>query len=352
MNTPHPIRWEKAYGGIAAKANEFIHSQLPNGKDATFLEFRRHIMRKVPQQGISSMDILFAIWKGVQVYIIEEGIGDLLLNTSLGAVDLKHFNLPYDAIYVDLPPNDFTVSYSMPGYVQTARLEGIYVMQDPITVLDLETIRARVGGMEGIDGVPLRPITFIPVSGIIKESSIPNDDCLFTFPMFFKEGCLRSQVEARMDEFVVRAVNRGADEKDFEALKMNLESFKGAFEWLINIVLYITMPKARVDGGKGNLGIPFKKLVPKPARKSASGTRVFVVGRGIKISPLDACEPGAPKGGTVGAMKRAHWVRGHYRVVPYGPKDTEPRPTRLKWILPFPRGKGKDYIKNMYRVTV
>jgi len=352
MKEPHPIRWERTYDAISKSVYDFFEKRLLNGKDSTFSEYRRQVISMISRQSISSLDITFAMWRGTRIYIIEDGIGDLLLNTSLDSISLKHFNLPFDSIFIDLPQNDFTVSYAMPSEIQTAPLSGVYVLHDPIVTLDKEVMETMIGGGDHLVGVPLKPIIFIPVSDVIKESKIKNDDCLFSFPIFFRNDLLLPQIDWRISEFMSRASLGISTENELEAMKLNMESFKGVFEWLINIVLYITMPKARVDGGKGNQGIPFKKLMNKKQRKMASSKRVYVVGRGIRISPLDTNESGDPREGTKGAKRRAHWVRGHYREVPYGPRDVENRPTRLKWILPFPRGKGKDYIKNLYQVTI
>ena len=87
--------------------------------------------------------------------------------------------------------------------------------------------------------------------------------------------------------------------------------------------------------------------------------KVFIVGRGIKISHLMKKEPGEPRQGRKGIKRSAHMVSGHWREVRYGPMKVdgikvskEKRSTRTRWILPFPRGEGSEYFRNIFKVTV
>jgi hypothetical protein len=373
MRLPHPVRFEKLqkdskiYEGLGIPRVDFesfceqFFGGLPG--EQTFLDYRRSSLGRMPRTGISASDVAYACWRKPRIYMIEEGIGDLLLNTKLGeTVELDHFRFPFMTMYLDLPDSEFEVLYRLSDdEVQVAPLEGIYIIEDNEIVLPKDDVLEFVGMNEKLVGETLRPIAFVlvskPIEGNPHHPSIPMDDCLFTFPMFFKEGPLKPQIEERIDEFIGR--KKAETDVEAEVLERNLEHFNGIFEWLVNIMLYITMPKSRVDGGKGNRGIPLKKLEKnKRKRREIPDENVFIVGRGIKISHISKDEPGTSRQGRKGIKKRAHWVSGHYRRVPYGPMKVDgvkipkdQRPTRTKWILPFPRGEGSDYFRNIFRVT-
>lgn len=373
IRLPHPVRFERLQGnkkfsdqlGIPWVPFESFCKRffdpLPGAK--TFLDYRNSALGSMPRTGISAMDVSYAIWRKPRIYMIEEGIGELLLNTKLGdAVTLNHFRLPFDTIYLDLPDSEFEVRYLLPdGNIQVAPLEGVYILEDTETKLSHEDALTSIGNRPDLIEVELRPLTFIlvskPLEGNPTHPVIPMDDCLFSFPMYFKEGSLKPQIDERIEEFLGR--KKVQTDIDGTALEKNLEHFEGIFEWLVNIMLYITMPKSRVDKGKGNKGIPLKKLEKnKKKRRGMPDKKVFVVGRGIKISHLMKRDPGAPQQGRKGVKRQLHMVSGSWRDVRYGPMkidgvkiQKEKRPFRHKWILPYPRGKGSEYFRNIFRVT-
>jgi hypothetical protein len=378
MRLPHPVRFERLQGNkkhyerqgipwipFESFCQKFFET-LPGTK--TFLDYRTSYLGTMPRTGISATDVSYAIWRKPRIYMIEEGIGELLLNTKLGdIVTAEHFRLPFETMYIDLPDNDFEVRYRLhDGGVQVGPLDGIYVLEDGEITFTTKDIENLVGSNENLAGRPLRPVTFILVSGQAQgpktfgqeqRGELPMDDCLFSFPMFFHEGSLKPQIDTRVDEFLSR--KKVETDVDADVLEKNLEHFKGIFEWLVNISLYITMPKSRIDRGKGNLGIPLKKLEKnKKARRGMPGNKVFVVGRGIKISHLMKKELGTQRSGKKGAKRQAHWVSGHWKNVRYGPMKIdgvkipkEQRSSRNRWILPFPRGEGSEYFRNIFNVT-
>lgn len=378
MRLPHPVRFERLQGNKAhhdrlgipwipfeSFCNRFFET-LPGGK--TFLNYRTSYLGNMPRTGISATDVSYAIWRKPRIYMIEEDIGELLLNTRLGdIVTTEHLRFPFEAMYIDLPASDFEVRYRLEnGGVQVGPLEGIYILEDDEITFTAEEVKGLTGSSENLAERPLRPVTFILVSGQAQgpktlgqkqRGELPMDDCLFSFPMFFHDGPLKTQIDTRVGEFL----GRKKAETDVEAsvLEKNLEHFKGIFEWIVNIAMYITMPKSRIDRGKGNLGVPLRKLEKnKKKRRRIPDSTAFIVGRGIKISHLTEKESGESRHGQGGAKRQAHWVSGHWKDVRYGPMkidgvkvSKEKRSFRNRWMLPYPRGEGSEYFRNIFKVT-
>lgn len=363
---PHPIRVEnllkkekymKSSMSFETICQRYFET-LPDDKN--FIAYRRSVMGKVSQNMIAANDMAYALWRKPRIYMIEEGIGELLMNTKLGdIVELEHFNLPFDSMYLDLPESEYMVSYGLPdGRQQVGTLDGVYILQDKVITSD--DPRKYVTELFPSSHKDFRPITFVLVSKEIEgEMSIgvEMDDCLFSFPIFLHEGRLGSQIDEKVNAIIAKRCKIDQTTTG-SALHNNVDNFRGIFGWLVNIILYITMPKSRVDRGKGGEGIPLHKLLPKKQRKSAPSNKVFVVGKGIKISHLTEKKRGPERGTGTRIKERAHWVSGHYRNVRYGPMiedghriEKEKRKTRLRWVLPFPRGEGSEYFRNLFRVT-
>lgn len=371
MRIPHPVRFERLQGNKAHHEKMGIpwipfesfcrnmFEPLPGEK--SFLDYRRSSLGAMPRTGIAASDVAYACWRKPRIYLIEEGIGELLLNTKLGdIVSLDHLKFPFFTMYLDLPDSEFEVRYRLgDGSVQVGPLEGIYILEDNEITMSKEDLVGLADTRPELVDRSLRPVVFILVSKSIEGQGIlPMDDCLFTFPMFFHEGSLKPQIDRRVEEFLGR--KKAEDDVDTEVLEKNLNHFKGIFEWLVNIMLYITMPKSRVDRGKGNQGVPLKKLEKnKRKRREIPDKNVFIVGRGIKISHLIKKGQKEARSGKTGVKRQAHLVSGHWRDVRYGPMKVdgvkvpkEKRSFRHRWMLPYPRGEGSEYFRNIFKVTV
>lgn len=297
--------------------------------DGSFLEYRRLVLPAFYSTGlthvqamhqIAPMDVLFADWRGPAIFILERDIGELLLNTSMGDTELDDLRLPFPTMYIELPDNDFKVAF---GEEDIGTLRGVYILEDP----------EKEGG---------KPVTFIFVSHFVSDT--PMDDCIVSYPVYFKEGPLRPQIEER-----IRRMESEGDESE-AVRETNRQVFEGTFGWIMSILFYLTTPEARIDWGKDRKGVPIRKMLPKKKRKHAPSDRVFPVGRGIVIRSRPPRGEGAgEKTGTgTGIRRQAHWVSGHFRRVAYG---AERKMRRIKWIAPFVRGEGSEHLRpGVYRV--
>jgi hypothetical protein len=308
-------------------ADTFESMAIPlSHTNGTFLSYRNMALSRFYSAGsshemamsaIAPMDILFADWRGLAIFIIERDIGELLLNTSMGDVELEDFRLPFPTIYLEMPESDFKVAYRE----DVGTLRGVYILEDP-------------PGQRGT------PVTFIFVSHSVSEE--PFDDCIVSYPLFLRDGAILPQIQKRVNEFK-------SNDRAWAGEAINTKTFVEAFGWIMSILFYITTPDARIDWGKKRRGVPFKKTRPKSKRKHLPSDPVYPVGRGIVIgSTSGVSEGGRGEGSETGVRRRAHWVSGHFRRVPYGP---ERRRRRIRWIRPFVRGEGSEHVRpGLYRV--
>lgn len=150
--------------------------------------------------------------------------------------------------------------------------------------------------------------------------------------------------EARVSEWTERKFLPEQDLKQLDA-----DASTAMRRLLVNFLLYLQALKDN------------KREVP--VKKRHKGTVDFYevplltpeTGRTVRLDRelMDAARDWAHS-----ARQPARWklrsqvvVMGHYRDVPYGPLNVEPRPTRRRWIEPYRRGpEDKDPVAHTYKV--
>lgn len=173
---------------------------------------------------------------GSQIYVVSDSLEWALLNTKLKNYPSEQLRLPFPAIYVALPER-FRVYHWKTGWHEA---EGAYVVEDEVTAYRSWRIM---------------------MVGKSKDKKVLDDDAIFHFVVELPKGMtVDESLDYTFSKFsstqpnvveeitvggVKRKLVRGHPSPDhFEEYSKLLASMKPVFEYIMNIVIYTTLPDA------------------------------------------------------------------------------------------------------------
>jgi hypothetical protein len=174
-----------------------------------------------------------------------------------------------------------------------------------------------------------------------------NNDALLHFKMSLRNG-------EKIEACVARAEAEMTSQKVSETFKKWIPHWRNTFRFILNVVLYATMPDADVktlivDPETRKLFERIQKL-PKGSSKrealknrlkEADQTKVKILGGSILLDRTFS--DAGPDGETEGRKLSVQYIRsGHWRNQPYGPKRTL---VKQQWIKPTWVGSKDSPIK-------
>lgn len=252
---------------------------------------------------------------GKKVYEVSPGLGERLSHTEVRGVDASMLKLPYPSFFVNVPKAAGLEVWNQDSGWHP--VEGMYVTEDP----DVEGARAWR----------------LLIVGTPKGNNEFNDALWHMAVILPAEGDLEDIVQATRHRFD-SAVQKHPHLANFKDRWLEI------FRWLLNTVLYATMPDMRAENVVGNkeakqLLDRINKLPKNSEKREALKQRLrgmelqrrTILGSNIKYDKHEPRE-GQP------LMVRT-WVQGFWRHQPYGPKGSL---RRLQWIQPYWRGPLGD----------
>lgn len=255
---------------------------------------------------------------GENTYEVSSGLGDRLAHTEVRGLTTDDVRLPFPNIYIIVPPeaglkiSDATSSEQI--------CNGFYVTED----------------LNGGRGRTWRVLAL----GASSNAKDPFDDALFHFSMTLPNG-------QDLDETLMKQEERSSITTTWARSDSSRELYKrvwrNLFQFVLNVVLYITYPDARKEYVIGN---PEARRLSEQMRKHPKGSNKYerarerlreiqqqrrvYLGRGLE--PLTDNEgTGTPRGPLTIRVK----VAGHWKMQPHGPNNSL---RKIIWREPFWRG--------------
>ena len=276
---------------------------------------------------------------GSPTYAPSDGLSQALLHTEFKDLITDQVRLPHKTIYIHAPDTCSLQVHNDDSGWHT--LDGIYVTE--ASIFEKDGIGERiwrvmvVGRHKEIESDELDFLSKIE----------HNNDALLHFKMSLRSGekieaCV-ARAEAEMNSQIVS-----------ETFKKWIPHWRNAFRFILNVILYATMPDADVktlivDPETRKLFERIQKL-PKGSSKrealknrlkEADQTKVKILGGSILLDRTFS--DASPDGETEGRKLSVQYVRsGHWRNQPYGPKRTL---VKQQWIKPTWVGSKDSPIK-------
>lgn len=256
---------------------------------------------------------------GAVTYEVSRGLTERLLATELRGVHGDDIRLPFRALVFRIPKGL--------SLIRRERVQGevpamLTIAEEPWTGDD--------EAMRGAERV-----------WHVSHWAIDNrDEGNFSFPFFVWDGLPWGEVMARNLRMIETTPHRlNTHEED--------PPLSGLMAWVANVLVYLTLPEARVVKGEGN-----KELADLQQRlqKAKGSTReaikarlrrlrpqpVFRVGEGILPLPTSAPIPEA------GALSVRELVKGHYKRQAHGEGNAQ---RKVIWVQPYWRGPDPEDIQ-------
>lgn len=270
---------------------------------------------------------------GKRVYEVSPGLAVKLRDTELRGLQADDLRLPYEAIYITVPPEaDLKIWNEVSGWHQCI---GIYAVDDPIGVgSDLDRDQ-RIDPFIRLDTRMLR-LLIVGEDKNKSNSVSKSDDAVFFFALPLKPGTSLDEVIGAM---------RAMDHED-----PNDTVWIEIFRWTMNCIIYAT----NWDSGEKIWQNKEARQLRDRIKKLSAGKKKSNLAR--KLNDIDKqerillgktividrhVEPGESLSATIprGPLTVKTRVSGHWRKQPYGPGRQE---RRLQWIEPFWRGIGQQ----------
>ena len=269
-----------------------------------------------------------------RVFMVEKGLTQRLLHTSIDKIDAQFVRSPFESLYVSLPYNDeLLIPNVMTGEHKVC---GFYIYSSQV---DGDTIHTRSyvngGYIKASEKFGTRDLHLLKVLAVGRPKvdmgdGLDKDDAMFYAMFMFKDG---ADLLQQVHEQCVAHCLSAQDAPYLEAL----------MAFLTNLLLYISSPSAALERVGAKYAMVDKRASDKEKSKAdaknvgVSKISVISIGAGISVlagmdghyseTPLLARAIGCPR-----------WlVRGHWRAQAFGAGRTQHRP---QWIQPYAKGKG------------
>jgi hypothetical protein len=278
---------------------------------------------------------------GAQSFVVGSRLQEMLANTSLSKVGVDELHLPYQGFYVAFPASPWKVwGGDRTGWHD---LSGVYV-----TTTDSK-----------VDGV--RRIMFFVWGNDNELSTHAGDDASVWFNVDMDRAQKHRDVESYVldmmtnDEglhFEIEGCRRPEIQESSRELAVNVVRI------VFNLAQYLSSEGAEAEARKNRQGTRQRARLAKKFKK-AKGPRkkalqeqldrlgtlgvVTFVGPSIEKSYQESSRKAS------GRTVRRHWVRGHWKMVRFGPRDEAPS-YRRKWLQPYERGEGEMVPSRDYHV--
>lgn len=272
---------------------------------------------------------------GQQAYVIGPRVQDLLHETDLSAVPVAFLKLPYECIYVSLPPSEWKIW----GGDRTGwhTVGGVYMTTGP------SVLTMVFWGKEN------------------EKSLYVGDDANFWATMDLSQ-CLTSGPEdtrtINLEESVRSMMSRWTDESDLdpemrgrtdEILAHQLENVRHIVRVCVNMVLYLNSsdPETSVVNEGGPNEDKRKRLKREARKKGKKGDlarrrlKAMTEARIVWIGPsLERRPKSVMLKPVTGRTCRPHWRKGHFHAYWVGSRKDDGGNLRkgshqiLKWVAP------------------
>lgn len=261
---------------------------------------------------------------GTKVYLPSRGLAEQLYYTELDGLTVENLQLPYKAIYIMVPD---TANLKIWNHISDwHKVVGVYVVED-----------ARHGH---------RNWRFL-VCGERKALTEPLDknisnDALVYFSVALPAGMALEKAIATTQKGVDK--DRGTSPLINEAFSTTKNDWKDIFQWVMNVVMYITSDEAEFESFVANkdarqLIDRIKKLPSKSKKRRRLQdqlNRIRLRRRTILgKSEERVLKPGKKRGGWT--LEYEVLVKGHRKQQAYGPGWAY-----RKWIRIRPYTKGPE----------
>lgn len=277
-------------------------------------------------------------FSGKRVYEVTAGLAEKLANTRLRGLTCGDLRLPFESIYIAIPPHANLRLFNMETGWHKAI--GVYITEDKEHG-DVRTLQYMVVGeiKEEITGV---------VNNNASTATLVIDDALFHFSLDLTDPARSidaaiSERKEEMEGLFRHYTTKGAKVEELT------EEWRKVYEWTTNVLLYATWPDADVEHVQMNKDFRqlwnrienLKARVPKnnPKLKDMRATlrtldprNRVILGRGVT---LDSVREEMARNG--GAMTVRIRVEGHWQHYWHGPKDGE-RIRIRQWKAPYWKG--------------
>lgn len=261
-----------------------------------------------------------------------------LLATDLKGAVVGDLKLPYDAFYVEVPPQVFYLYDKRTGWHE---VRALTVVKGAITERTVEIARLNRDAAEGIE---LGPRLVIEAYAEPNTNSVNPFDDAWLFKSY-RLGDENASIEVMLDRSIYhnreeeRTLNRGkVGERELDGLEIRAM----LMQFVLNLCIYLGSDKAKVEHvhkeeiERLHKGKKFKNLRHNVQQKirDLQNDKVFLVGTDVTVD-LEIKEFVRTQG--TGGFKLTYrtLVRGHWRNQAHGPG----RAFRTrKWIEPHVRG--------------
>jgi len=285
-----------------------------------------------------AVSVMRYIHHGRQAFEIGPRLQEMLSATSLRGIDFEDLRLPYDAFYLALRDCPWKLWGGSSGW---HRIDGVYVSVEE----DGRILFACWGRPHGTD----HGDDAIRWWRIDMKNAVADFEDLEHYLQQLLTDTKKHLVEVT-----------GMDDPEVE--RETLQTSAGVVRVVFNLAQYLSSAGAetskRVDRTRTRQRARIEKKLQKAKNERVRlsllerldhlpvPSIVTVVGASIDREPSNS-----PEKGPRSAVKR-HWVRGHWRDVPYGPRSVplSERPRRRTWLQPFLRGEGDDPGARKYKV--
>ena len=275
---------------------------------------------------------------------------DLLRDSDIGEdCPAQFFRPPYPSIYIA-----FGESRTFPVFVNNSlsgdhRVEGVFVSESKTTVqigTTVSVMDARNRNMK--EGEPCRVLSLL-ICGCPKASFL--DDATLGMDIFIPESD-EDKPLLQLIEGTLKDMSR--DLQGTESTPPSLAErkvFHAVMEHAAKILLYLNCSNVRqqLETRETELRARVTRVGPgKKAKLERKLERAY--DRVLVQTPASEKQEGRPETMGTHASPKAHWRRGHFRSVRYGPGKTERRPKLIPRVLVNLEKLGQDPMAKDYSV--
>jgi hypothetical protein len=279
---------------------------------------------------------------GKRVYEVSQALGEKLLHTELRGIKGGDLRLPFEAVYIQIPPGvDVEIWNRDTGW---HRAIGCYVCEERYMDPDDKYLLAA-DEREKFRGWRLMMV------GESKDArGLPADDALSFFRVMLPDDVTLDEVVARCEADIQREMTNPRSTWTVQ----QTNRWKQQFFWVMNVILYATWEEpgehweANTElkrlwdrARKLPKGSPKRKRLNEQARQHKSQKRMrlgykLVVDRSMRKSLDQSLERGEQPSRLCYVKTR---VPGHWKAVAHGPKHSL---RRQQWIAPYWRNKDGE----------
>lgn len=266
------------------------------------------------------------LWGGSQCFCVGPNMQELLVDTTLRGIEWEEFKLPYEAFYVATPCSPWKIWGGLD--TEWHSVEGVYVARQMHPVSGEEIITFYIWGIEN------------------ENSQMLGDDASF----FVNANMAKAREYPSMDEYIIDLLATSEFEDSAFDIRMGFpqekveEVYNGIREiihMVFNLLIYLDCIGAERSLQRPKPTVRYRQLKRKLGRTNGKKRREILAE--MKAQPMStvtylgtSIEGREIKSASErGPMPRQR-VRGHWRKIPYGPRDN---PTyKRKRIEPYWRG--------------